>query len=90
MNKCISLGLRRCRACALYGSDIKAGGCWIDFYAKEIQSYSDKEIKDKFIEYKKANDYGVLDPDWFYYYSNTIVKLLPEKAHIVEKLLVLL
>lgn len=87
---CESLGLRKCRGCIFHEKHpINKRCCWIEIFAKRILIHSDEQIKETYIKYRKANDYGYFDPDWIYYYVNALIKLFPQRAHIIEKLLIL-
>lgn len=95
MKECVSLGLKECPWCISQEQDnptLYDSNCWLLFYDHAMRDMSDAELKQYYIAAHRPNpSFNHLHlPDWSYYCTNAIKKLLPERLGVIEKLMLLL
>jgi hypothetical protein len=84
-NKCVEIGLDRCPRCG-EGSEMlyMTWKCWVETYEETINNLkTNDELKEYFLKEMLGAE------DWEYYFSQTVYRLFPERAHVIEKIMVL-
>lgn len=81
--KCEELKLKPCPVCeSLKGKSSMR--CWIEQYSNIISNSNDKEFKEYFVKNISC------DEVWCYYFVATVKSVFPDKAPIIERLMVLI
>jgi len=87
--RCADIGIKKCVACVYNRPDLGAK-CWIIAYQREIEGQTDEQIKEKVKWFIKTDMSSLYSRTWLYYYTNVLMKLYPEKRHLIEKIMILL